>query len=86
MSKSRKPAAKADELPVSFRLSPQIKAAAVKAAKADHRSFSNLIEVALIEYLQRRGYLKPSAAKTEERAIDERWAEIPRTSGDDDPI
>jgi hypothetical protein len=43
--------------PVSFRLRPDIKAAAQKAAADDHRSLSSLIEKALAEYLQKAGYL-----------------------------
>lgn len=44
-------------LPVSFRLSPEIKAAAEKAAKDDSRSLSNLIEKVLADWLRERGYL-----------------------------
>lgn len=48
-------------LPVSFRLSPEIKAAAEKAAAEDHRSLSSLIEKALADYLRKNGYLKSRA-------------------------
>lgn len=47
------------DLPVSFRVSPEIKLAAEKAAKNDHRSLSSLIEKVLAEYLRKKGYLKP---------------------------
>jgi hypothetical protein len=44
--------------PVSFRLKPEIKAAAQRAAADDHRSLSSLIEKVLAEYLQKKGYLR----------------------------
>jgi hypothetical protein len=44
-------------LPVSFRLSPNIKAAAEKAAEDDHRSLSSLLEKVLADYLRKKGYL-----------------------------
>jgi hypothetical protein len=44
-------------LPVSFRISPEIKSAAEKAAVDDHRSLSSLIEKVLADYLKKRGYL-----------------------------
>jgi hypothetical protein len=44
--------------PVSFRLAPEIKAAAEKAALDDHRSLSSLIEKVLADYLKKKGYLK----------------------------
>ena len=47
-------------LPVSFRLSPEVKTAAEKAAEDDHRSLSSLIEKVLADYLKRRGYLETS--------------------------
>jgi hypothetical protein len=44
-------------LPVSVRLQPETKAALEKAAKADTRSVSSLIEKLLVDYLRERGYL-----------------------------
>lgn len=44
-------------LPVSFRLPPEVKAAAEKAAEADHRSLSSYLEKLLIEALRKKGYL-----------------------------
>jgi hypothetical protein len=45
-------------LPVFFRLAPEIKAAAEKAAADDHRSLSSLLEKILADYLKKAGYLK----------------------------
>lgn len=45
-------------LPVSFRLSPEVKAAAERAAEDDHRSLSSLVEKLLIEFLKKKGYLE----------------------------
>lgn len=44
--------------PVSVRLSPQIKTALEKAAKADTRSLSSLIEKVVADYLRANGFLK----------------------------
>jgi predicted transcriptional regulator len=38
-------------LPVSVRLPPETKAALERAAKADHRSLSSLIEKVLVDWL-----------------------------------
>jgi hypothetical protein len=55
-------------LPVSFRLPPEIKAAAEKAAADDHRSFSSLVEKVLADYLKKQGYLPDPAVVTPKRA------------------
>jgi hypothetical protein len=47
-----------DSLPVSFRLSAEVKAAAQEAAADDHRSLSSLMEKVLAEYLREKGYLR----------------------------
>jgi hypothetical protein len=44
-------------LPVSFRLDPDVKAAAEKAAKSDVRSLSSFIEKLLTDYLRKHGHL-----------------------------
>ena len=44
-------------LPVSVRLTPEVKAAAEEAAKDDVRSLSSLIEKVLVDHLRARGYL-----------------------------
>lgn len=49
-------------LPVSFRLPPEVKEAAERAAKADTRSVSSLVEKILTEWLKDKGYL-PKAKK-----------------------
>jgi len=46
-------------LPVSIRLNPETKAALEKAAKDDMRSLSSLLEKILVEWLRKKGYLKP---------------------------
>lgn len=46
------------EASIGVRIEPDLKAAAEKAAKDDRRSLSSLIEIALEEYLERKGYLK----------------------------
>jgi hypothetical protein len=43
---------------VNLRLQPSLKDAAEKAAKADHRSLTGLIEKLLADYCQKRGFLK----------------------------
>jgi hypothetical protein len=48
-----------DELrskPFQIRMRPSVKTAGEKAAKADNRSLSSLIETLLIEYLTAKGY------------------------------
>ena len=45
-------------LPVSFRLPPDVKAAAERAAKDDTRSVSSFMEKLLTEHLKATGYLK----------------------------
>jgi hypothetical protein len=45
-------------LPVSLRLSQEVKAAAEKAAKDDTRSLSSFIEKLVTEHLRKKGYLK----------------------------
>jgi hypothetical protein len=42
---------------VGVRLDQTILAAAEKAADAEHRTLSNLMELALLQYLQRKGYM-----------------------------
>jgi predicted transcriptional regulator len=44
---------------ISVRLDDEIKAAAEKAAEADARTLSSLIQKALTEYLRRNGFLRP---------------------------
>ena len=43
---------------VNLRLQPTLKAAAEKAAAADHRSLTSLVEKLLADYLKKKGYLK----------------------------
>jgi hypothetical protein len=42
---------------LNMRIEPEIKAAAEKAAAADRRSLSSLIEILLIDYCKKRGLL-----------------------------
>jgi hypothetical protein len=51
----------------SFRLAPEIKAAAEKAARDDHRSLSSLLEKVLADYLRQRGYLPKAKGKKRKR-------------------
>lgn len=48
--------------PTSIRLSPDVKAAAERAAKEDVRSLASLIEKLLTEHLREKGYLPPFEA------------------------
>jgi len=51
----------ADELKtaqVNLRLTPTLKKAAEKAAAADHRSLTSLVERLLADYCRREGFLK----------------------------
>jgi len=43
---------------VNLRLQPSLKAAAEKAAAADHRSLTGLVEKLLSDYCRKRGLLK----------------------------
>jgi hypothetical protein len=43
---------------VNLRLHPSLKIAAEKAAQADHRSLTSLVEKLLTEHLRKNGYLK----------------------------
>ena len=46
---------------VNLRIEPAKKAAAEKAAEADHRSLTSLIEKLLTDHLRKKGYLKIGA-------------------------
>lgn len=43
--------------PLGFRVEPEVKEALERAAKADHRSVSSLIEKILVEWLKANGFL-----------------------------
>ncbi len=43
----------------TIRLTPEVKAAAIKAASDDNRSLSSLTEIVLTQWLRASGYLKP---------------------------
>ncbi len=43
---------------LNLRIEPSLKEAAEKAAAADHRSLTSLIEKLLAEHLKAKGYLK----------------------------
>lgn len=47
----------------TIRLTPEVKAAAIKAAAEADRSLSYLIEMALVEWLRAAGHLKPEKRK-----------------------
>jgi hypothetical protein len=50
--------------PIGIRVTPSVKAAAERAAGADHRTLASLIERLLIEHLNKTGFLKtPPAGK-----------------------
>lgn len=48
---------------IALRVSPQVKAAAQRAAAADHRSLASLVEKLLVEFLVAEGYLEENAAE-----------------------
>ena len=48
--------------PIGIRVTPSVKAAAERAAGADHRTLASLIERLLIEYLNKTGFLKTPPA------------------------
>lgn len=54
----RPPIQNPKSLPMSFRLPPDVKTAAEKAAAADSRSVASLVEKVLTEFLKANGYLK----------------------------
>lgn len=53
----RPPVQTPKSLPMSFRLPPETKAAAEKAAAADSRSVASLVEKLLTDFLKKNGYL-----------------------------
>lgn len=54
----RPPSATPKPMPVSVRLPANVKAAAERAAAADTRSLSSLIEKLLTDFLRKNGYLE----------------------------
>jgi hypothetical protein len=48
---------------VNLRIDPELKASAEKAAKADQRSLTSLMEKLLTDYLHKRGFLRNGSAK-----------------------
>ena len=50
-------------LPVSVRLSPDVKAALEEAAEADSRSISSYMEKVLAEHLREKGWLRTKGGK-----------------------
>ena len=48
---------------VNLRMAPSLKLAAERAAAADHRSLTSLIEKLLAEYLRDHGHLEKPKAK-----------------------
>jgi hypothetical protein len=63
MAPPSKPAPKRSLPNLSVRFELHVKEAIEKAARDDKRSASSLIEIATIEYLQRKGYLKDGKAE-----------------------
>jgi len=52
---------------IGFRVEPTVKHAAERAAAADHRTLSSLMEKVLLEFLRERGYISP----TSDRGMDQ---------------
>jgi hypothetical protein len=53
---------------IALRVEAEVKAAAEKAARDDHRSVASLLEKLLVEHLRRTGYLpRSSSAQNAER-------------------
>jgi hypothetical protein len=48
---------------VNLRISPELKASAEKAAKADQRSLTSLMEKLLIDYLRKKHFLRNGRTK-----------------------
>lgn len=46
---------------ISIRVEPDLKEAAERAAKADHRTVASLIEKVLTEWLRQNGYMQKTA-------------------------
>jgi hypothetical protein len=46
---------------IGIRVEPELKALAEKAAVDDRRSVASLVEKALVEYLEKQGYMKSGA-------------------------
>ena len=42
---------------IGIRVEPEVKEAAERAAKDDHRTVASMIELLLIQHLQQKGYL-----------------------------
>jgi hypothetical protein len=58
MKKPQKPTPGAPQVPLGFRVEPEMKAALEKAATDDERSLSSLVQKILREWLKERKYLK----------------------------
>ena len=50
-------------LPLQMRMSQSVKDAGEKAAAAQNRSLSSLLETLLIEHCEKEGFLKPAPKK-----------------------
>jgi hypothetical protein len=48
---------------VNLRISPELKASAARAAKADQRSLTSLMEKLLTDYLRKNGFLRNAPTK-----------------------
>jgi hypothetical protein len=59
---------------IGVRVAPEIKAAAEKAARDDHRTLASLLEKLLVGYLREHGYLGREAAGLSDKPI-ARWVQ-----------
>lgn len=57
------------KIPVSLRLTPELKAAAEEAARKENRSFTNLVETLLIERCRKHGIKVSDSPHGESRGL-----------------
>jgi hypothetical protein len=58
MKKPQKPAPVTTQVPLGFRVDPELKDALERAAKDDERSLSSLVQKVLREWLKEKGFMK----------------------------
>ena len=56
------------DLPMSFRVSREFRAALQAAAEAEHRSQANMLHVMLLEYCERHGVKVPAERSSSRRS------------------
>ena len=66
---------------LTIRFDPEVKAAIEKAAKADKRSASSLVEIAVIAYLREKGFVRMTGTTMPAKVPDRYWSRFVDVSG-----